>query len=160
MLISVFSAKIAWNLGTGLVRHKVSRLYDTLTPGYSNIHCRLLQTGSFELKRNDRVPNPVCRPSSLEISVTKIPADGEWGEDWFTTWKSRRDNPNNLVVFAQDEMRNQSEPKLSYVKKVKKAVAEKVSVEIGMLCTVRLRGGGRVSRVHPVFTISLWLSRW
>ena len=143
-----------------MVRHKGSRLYDTLTPGYSNLHYRLLQTGSFELKRNDRVPNPVCRPSSLEISVTKIPADGEWGEDWFTTWKSRRDNPNNLVVFAQDEMRNQSEPKLSYVKKVKKAVAEKVSVETGMLCTVRLRGGERVSRVHPDFTSSLRLSRW
>ncbi|EED91974.1 predicted protein [Thalassiosira pseudonana CCMP1335] len=60
--------------------------------------------GTFEKKRgNDRVHAPVSRPKSLEVSVTRIPDPEEWSEDWFTTWKSRRDNPNNLVTFAEQE---------------------------------------------------------
>ena len=126
----------------------------------SHLFCPLVNAGSFELSRgNDRVPNPVCRPKSLEVSVTKIPEPGEWSEDWYTTWKSRKDNPNNLVTFAQNETMSWSQP---YVEtflgrsfKVKKFV-----VEIGSLCPVRVRGGERVSRIHPEFTSSLRQSRW
>jgi len=121
--------------------------------------------GSFELQReNDRVPNPVCRPKSLEVSVTKIPEPGEWSEDWFTTWKSRKDNPNNLVTFAQDEIVKTSENQY-YAHSTKfnhesTPILQKVVVEIGSLCPVRVRGGERVSRIHPEFTSSLRQSRW
>eukprot|EP00579_Thalassiosira_antarctica_P009397 CAMPEP_0201915510 /NCGR_PEP_ID=MMETSP0903-20130614/5400_1 /ASSEMBLY_ACC=CAM_ASM_000552 /TAXON_ID=420261 /ORGANISM="Thalassiosira antarctica, Strain CCMP982" /LENGTH=1105 /DNA_ID=CAMNT_0048451127 /DNA_START=34 /DNA_END=3354 /DNA_ORIENTATION=- len=120
--------------------------------------------GSFEIKRgNDRVPNPVCRPKSLQVSVTKIPEPGEWNEDWYTTWKSRKDNPNNLVTFAQDETVKMSESQY-FVHSTKcheiTPILKKVVVEIGSLCPVRVRGGERVSRIHPEFTSSLRQSRW
>ena len=122
--------------------------------------------GSFEMERgNDRVPNPVCRPKSLEISVTRIPEPGEWSEDWYTTWKSRRDNPNNLMAFAQDETGRISEPlpgidtTTATVSRGRSRTVKKV-VEIGSLCPVRVRGGERVSRIHPDFTSSLRQSRW
>lgn len=114
---------------------------------------------------NDRVPNPVCRPKSLEISVTRIPEPGEWSEDWYTTWKSRRDNPNNLMAFAQDETGKISEPlpridaTTATVSRGRSRTVKKV-VEIGSLCPVRVRGGERVSRIHPDFTSSLRQSRW
>lgn len=121
--------------------------------------------GSFELERgNDRIPNPVCRPKSLEVSVTKIPEPGEWSEDWFTTWKSRKDNPNNLVTFAQDEAVErstcQSYPDSTNFDQRSSPTQKKVVVEIGSLCPVRVKGGERVSRIHPEFTSYLRQSRW
>lgn len=122
--------------------------------------------GMFELERgNDRTPNPVCRPKSLEVLVTKIPAPGEWSEDWFTTWKSRRDNPNNLIAFAQDESveakHSHSQAHGSGLFHDSPSLVRKVAVEIGSLCPVRVRGSEqRVSRIHPEFTSSLRRSRW
>lgn len=114
-----------------------------------------LNVGSFEIKRgNDRAPNPVCRPKSVEITVTRIAEEGEWSEDWFTTWKSRRDNPNNLVAFDQDETLSTPETHQ------KISNGKKVVVEIGSLCPVRVRAGEHVSRVHTDYTSSLRQSRW
>lgn len=114
------------------------------------------------------MPNPVCRPKSLQVSVTKIPAQGEWSEDWFTTWKSRRDNPNNLATFVQDvqcgeeedEARGEEEGTSARRPSSSSSSGKRVVVEIGSLCPIRVRGGERVSRIHPEFTSSLRQSRW
>lgn len=121
--------------------------------------------GSFTLMRgNDRVPNAVCRPKSIEVSVTKIAEEGEWSEDWYTTWKSRRDNPNNLITFDQDDTVDMDEEKSrpdSPTQQQDDSSKEKKLVEIGGLCPVRVRcGDQRISRVHPDFTSSLRQSRW
>ena len=117
-----------------------------------------MNVGSFEIKRgNDKVPNPVCRPKSGEVTVTRIAEEGEWSEDWFTTWKSRKDNPNNLAAFGQDETLTETEMWHSDRKLTNR---KKVVVEIGSLCPVRVKAGERVSRVHNDYTSSLRRSRW
>lgn len=107
--------------------------------------------------------NPVCVSKSVEVLVTRIPKPGEWSEDWYTTWKSRKDNPNNLVMFAQGEIlvESEHEPFLPCERFAQSPLkSNKVMVEIGSLCPVRVRGGERVSRIHPEFTSSLRQSRW
>jgi hypothetical protein len=117
-----------------------------------------VNVGSFEIKRgNDKVPNPVCRPKSVEVTVTRIAEEGEWSEDWFTTWKSRKDNPNNLVAFDQDETLTETEVWNTDRKLTNRKT---VVVEIGSLCPVRVRAGERVSRVHVDYTSFLRHSRW
>lgn len=121
--------------------------------------------GSFELVRgNDRLQYPVCCPKALEVSVTRIPDEGEWSEDWFTTWKSRKDNPNNLETFAQDEKENlvNGIPGASFAahRENDHVVGKNVVVEIGSLCPVRVKPGERISRIHPEYTSSLRQSRW
>ena len=121
--------------------------------------------GSFELIRgNDRLQYPVCCPKSLEVSVTRIPEEGEWSEDWFTTWKSRKDNPNNLESFAHYEKENMingmdATPSES-PRENDHAAGGNIVVEIGSLCPVRVKPGERISRIHPEFTSSLRQSRW
>ncbi len=133
--------------------------------------------GSFEPKLgNDRVSNPVACPKSLLVPATKIPESGEWNEDWFTTWKSRRDNPNNLVTFTEEEVpaltRNftsGTSTTMAESESDEKSMAEEVDagscpkkavlIEIGNLVSVRF-GGERVSKVHPDYTSSLRRSRW
>ena len=118
-------------------------------------------SGSFELHRsNDRLQYPVCRPKSLEVSVTKIPEPGDWSEDWFTTWKSRKDNPNNLESFAQDEKENLiNDADETDSHRDNPHEGNNIVVEIGSLCPVRVKPGG-ISRIHPDFTASLRQSRW
>ncbi len=120
--------------------------------------------GSFELIRgNDRLQYPVCCPKSLEVSVTRIPEEGEWSEDWFTTWKSRKDNPNNLESCAQDEKENMMNGNATVSETPREndhAVGGNIVVEIGSLFPVRVKPGERISRIHPEFTSSLRQSRW
>ena len=133
--------------------------------------------GSFEPKLgNDRVSNPVACPKSLLVPATKIPESGEWNEDWFTTWKSRRDNPNNLVTFTEEEVpaltmnfTSGTSTTIAESESDEKSMAEEVDagscpkkavlIEIGNLVSVRF-GGERVSKVHPDYTSSLRRSRW
>ena len=135
--------------------------------------------GTFESERgNDRVPNPVVCPKSLQISVTKIPETGEWNEAYFTTWKSRRDNPNNLVTFTEADLPTISmnssgtsststalAESHSYEKSVDtsdttyNSQKKPVLIEIGNLVSVRF-SGERVSKVHYDYTSSLRRSRW
>ena len=107
------------------------------------------------------------------MSVTRIPDEDEWNEAWYTTWKSRRDNPNNLIAFSDLEVKapsyeddniiaerqssslDESDPTLGTSNPKRK-----VNIEIGLLCPVRLKTGERISRVHPDFTSSLRRSRW
>jgi hypothetical protein len=115
--------------------------------------------GSFDIKRgNDRVPYPVCRPKSVELIVTRIAEEGEWSEDWFTTWKSRKDNPNNLSAFDQED--NMTMTEMWNAPCEEQTSGKKIVVEIGSLFPVRIRAGERVSRVHEDYTSSLRRSRW
>ncbi len=140
--------------------------------------------GSFVPERgNDRIPYPVLRIKSLQIPVSRRPESGYWKEDWYTTWKSRRDNPNKLVTFTEadipslnmnssgttststtiteshsyDHQSVQSSDTTASQKK-------KVLIEIGNLVSVPLHyttsGGERTSKVHPDYTSSLRRSRW
>ena len=134
--------------------------------------------GSFESKRgNDRVSNPVVCPRSLQIPVTVIPESGDWNEDWYTTWKSRRDNPNNLVTFTEADIPSlslnssgtsststtitESQSSDQSVQSSDSTYCRKkpVLIEIGNLVSVRF-GGEKVSKVHPDYTSSLRRSRW
>lgn len=121
--------------------------------------------GSFELIRgNDRLQYPVCCPKSVEVSVTRIPEEGDWSEDWFTTWKSRKDNPNNLESFAQDDKENtvndvRVETAVQSFRETD-TMGKSIVVEIGSLCPIRLRPGERITRIHPEYTSSLRHSRW
>ena len=134
--------------------------------------------GSFESTRgNDRISNPVPCPKSLQIPVTKIPESGDWNEDWYTTWKSRRDNPNNLVTFTEADIPSLSMNSSgtsststtmtgshSYDQSVESSDTapckkKAVLIEIGNIVSVRF-GGERVSKVHPDYTSSLRRSRW
>lgn len=116
---------------------------------------------------------PVSRPKSLQMQVTRIPDEDEWNENWYTTWRSRRDNPNNLIAFAELEIKtpSYSEENNTIVEGLSsidesihtsssKAPKRKVTIEIGTLCPVRLKTGERISRVHPEFTSSLRRSSW
>lgn len=130
--------------------------------------------GSLEMSRgNDRIHHPVCRPKSLQISVTRIPEEDEWNENWYTTWRSRKDNPNNLVAFAELELKAASydDDKHTIIEgrssldesehiQGSKAPKRRLNIEIGTLCPVRLKTGERISRIHPDFTSSLRRSRW
>lgn len=53
---------------------------------------------------NDKLHQPVCHPKSMEMPMEeKMPDPGEWTEDWFTTWQSRKQNPNNLILYTRDQ---------------------------------------------------------
>jgi len=76
-----------------------------------------------------------------------MPDPGEWTEDWYTTWQSRKDNPNTLVNNDNQES--------------KVDINEDEDVpEVGNICTVRLRIGESVSRVHYTQTSYLRRSKW
>lgn len=120
---------------------------------------------------NDRIHHPVSRPKSLEISVTRIPDPEEWNEDWYTSWKERRDNPNNLIAFAEHELKASFAEGDIDIKENDSMLLDApvhgpnaplkiVKIEIGTLCPVRLKTGERLSRIHPEFTSSLRRSRW
>lgn len=120
----------------------------------SSIVYLISSSGSFELHRsNDRLQYPVCRPKSLEVSVTKIPEPGDWSEDWFTTWKSRKDNPNNLESFAQDEKENLiNDADETDSHRDNPHEGNNIVVEIGSLCPVRRL---LETSTHEVSAISL-----
>ncbi|KAL7487616.1 hypothetical protein ACHAW6_013672 [Cyclotella cf. meneghiniana] len=128
--------------------------------------------GSFELNRgNDRIHHPVALPKSLQLTVTRIPDPEEWNENWYTSWRSRRDNPNNLIAFTEYEITTgaestgieESSSSLDESEEVANRSSNtrrKVTIEIGSLCPVRVKAGERISRVHPDYTSSLRSSRW
>eukprot|EP00567_Pseudictyota_dubia_P011692 CAMPEP_0197453262 /NCGR_PEP_ID=MMETSP1175-20131217/34437_1 /TAXON_ID=1003142 /ORGANISM="Triceratium dubium, Strain CCMP147" /LENGTH=115 /DNA_ID=CAMNT_0042986495 /DNA_START=288 /DNA_END=632 /DNA_ORIENTATION=- len=101
------------------------------------------------------------------MPIDNVPDPGEWTEDWYTTWKSRKENPNNLKLFEKEEnmeapddnsdersesSSSSSEDKHTNEEKTGAVKSDDESSwgeepEIGELCTVRLRTGERVSRV-------------
>jgi len=47
---------------------------------------------------NSRNFEPVCHPRSLLMQMERLPNPGEWREEWYASWKSRKENPNALVT--------------------------------------------------------------
>lgn len=120
---------------------------------------------------NERIHHPVAVPKSLQLTVTRIPDPEEWNENWYTSWRSRRDNPNNLIAFTEYEITTGNESKdlaetsssldeSEQVTQRSNGRRRKVTIEIGSLCPVRLKAGERISRIHPDYTSSLRSSRW
>lgn len=141
---------------------------------------------------NDRRHAPICHPKSMEMPMERefMPEKGEWDEGWYTTWHSRKDNPNNLILHEQDEMDNSSsyfsqsddghsmndhsddlsedsafrenEDGTDYASQFTKDTNESWEEvpEVGTICTIRLKIGENVSRVHYCWTSRLRRSRW
>ena len=78
----------------------------------------------------------------VPMDRTSLPDPGEWVEDWYTTWQSRKENPNTLDHDMIIEKRHYEVP------------------EVGSINTVRLQIGESVSRVHPYHTSYLRRSKW
>jgi len=142
--------------------------------------------GAFiKARGNDRNFEPVCHPRSMKMPIENVPDPGEWAEDWYTTWKSRKENPNNLKLFEREENMEESgdenddqsvssgsednfvrEDQTDATKSGNNKYQEddesfwEEEPEIGELCTVRLKIGERVSRVTWDHTSSLRRSRW
>lgn len=141
--------------------------------------------GAFiKARGNDRNFEPVCHPRSMKMPIDNVPDPGEWTEDWYTTWKSRKENPNNLKLFEREENMEESdsddnesdssgsEDKYTSEEKTRAAKSNEKYLgddddsyweeepEVGELCTVRLKIGERVSRVTWEHTSSLRRSRW
>ena len=105
--------------------------------------------GRLDIARgNSRVYEPICHPKSMEMPIeAAMPDPGEWTEDWYTTWQSRKDNPNTLVNNDNQESKVDTNE-------------DEAVPEVGNICTVRLRIGESVSRVHYTQTSYLRRSKW
>jgi len=182
--------------------------FDSVPWEYRDVKQRFLYEKSIQFSRNwfgeiikkrgaDKHHEPVCHPKSMELPMKNMPEPGEWNEDWFTTWKSRRENPNNLVIFDKDENDEMAEISVGESSSIdegsiqsngsshddlgdKYAAIEdsegeeedhgdvnngtsatwEETLEVGTLCTVRLKIGERASRVHYDYTSLLRKSRW
>ena len=92
------------------------------------------------------------------------PDPGEWAEDWFRTWKSRKDNPNNLLIHEKEDFESVQQDMMSVSKGNGPSFIENDSLDespqIGTICTMRFQIGERVSRVHHAYTSHLRRSRF
>uniref|UniRef100_A0A7S1BKK6 Uncharacterized protein n=2 Tax=Corethron hystrix TaxID=216773 RepID=A0A7S1BKK6_9STRA len=61
--------------------------------------------GSIIRRRlSKRIFQPVCHPKSMLMPMEDaIPEDGEWLEDWYTTWEAKRSDTNNLVKHFDND---------------------------------------------------------
>jgi hypothetical protein len=87
---------------------------------------------------------------------SSLPDPGEWDEDWYTTWQSRKENPNALLRNEQDEVMSS----LTDHDDVAAKGRRRETPEVGTICTVRLQIGESVSRIHPYLTSHLRHSKW
>uniref|UniRef100_A0A7S2JXZ0 Uncharacterized protein n=1 Tax=Leptocylindrus danicus TaxID=163516 RepID=A0A7S2JXZ0_9STRA len=108
--------------------------------------------GDFVNSRgNIRCHEPICHPKSMEMPMASMPEPGEWTEDWYTTWQSRKDNPNTLVLHERDEIEYDKDSSRGRIWE---------TPEVGTICSVRLKIGENVSRIHFEHTSSLRRSKW
>jgi len=99
---------------------------------------------------NKKVRDSISHPKSAQMDISYNPQLDLWDEAWYTTWRSRKENPNNCNtnhLLSPSDADNQRSTTLQMH-------------EIGTICTMRFRIGERVSRVHPHYTSSLRKSRW
>lgn len=98
---------------------------------------------------NNKARDPIIHPKCVEMDIEYNPLLDAWDEAWYTTWRSRKDNPNNFKSVQSSFSDSDSQRSISLQ-----------IHEIGTICTMRYRIGERVSRVHPQYTSSLRKSRW
>lgn len=126
-------------------------------------------------KQSRKVHFPISHPKSVPMQISNPPDPNTWEEEWYTTWKTRKDNPNSL---KRREMENNDDDDYQSVvtkqrrpnsKSSRRQITDLESCigaitlslpEIGTINTLRYRTGERVSRVHCEYTSFLRKSRW
>jgi len=137
--------------------------------------------GTFkEVNGNDKIKAPVCKPKSMEMPMNNIPEDGEWEEEWYTSWSTRRNmpKPQNDPVRVDTEREEESMYESSESESLSESSQETGSSytdsstyvddedewedapECGTFLNVKQKIGERVTRVHYDHTSSLRKSRW
>ena len=111
----------------------------------------LLLGDIVDSRGNIRYHEPICHPKSMEMPMASMPEPGEWTEDWYTTWQSRKDNPNTLFLHERDENENDASNSRGRVWE---------TPEVGTICSVRLKIGENVSRIHYEHSSSIRRSKW
>mmetsp|Transcript_22839 Transcript_22839/g.28020 ORF Transcript_22839/g.28020 Transcript_22839/m.28020 type:complete len:926 (+) Transcript_22839:115-2892(+) len=133
--------------------------------------------GSIHSQRiNDKIIDPVAQPKSVSIAdVVTFP--NKWEEEWYTTWLTRKKNPNKAKVDRRKESKRSRKSKKKKSKKsrrhrdydddsyqserkIEEDTNDLQHLQIGEIYTHRFRLGERVSRVHPYFVSYLGKSRW
>ena len=94
-------------------------------------------------------------------SVENAPDAYKWKQEWYMSWKSRKENPNQLL---QDEKVDDNQSAVvshnGTFSVVHEPDAIDTSAQIGHIFTMRLKIGERITRVHPDYTSSLRRSRF
>jgi hypothetical protein len=155
------------------------------------LHSFTYHIGSVPMTRgNDRNFEPVCHPKSMPMPLDqfkqRLPQPGEWEEEWYMSWKARKENPNAL--FSRKENRHAlfstSSSKKGDVESTSTPVRDKYALddedpsytdgeenipddklwkeppEFGKLCTVRYKVGEPRSRLNWFLTSRLRRSRF
>jgi hypothetical protein len=109
----------------------------------SNWFGRLTKT-----KGNEKIRGKLCQhPKPVKLHWENAPEPGVWEEEWYTSWQAFKQNPNNLAL-------EQSGRTSSNI------VDEDEVPRVGVLTTIRLKPGERMTRVHYEHTSNLRHSRW
>jgi len=131
-------------------------------------------------KQSRKIHLPISHPKSVLMQISNPPDPNTWEEEWYTTWKTRRDNPNTLKRRElENSSRNDGIDDFQSVVTNQRRISESTSTrgqladldscigavvlslpEIGTINTLRFRTGERVSRVHHEHTSFLRKSRW
>lgn len=117
--------------------------------------------GEFVIsKGNDRYYEPILHPKSMvmPMDMSSLPDPDDWVEDWYTTWQSRKDNPNALVKSGGDETMSIFSDNSNYYAHKHEKIWQ--PPEIGLISTIRLQIGESVSRLDPYHTSRLRHSKW
>ena len=131
---------------------------------------------------NDRNFEPVCHPKSMPMPLDqlkqRLPQAGEWKEEWYMSWKSRKENPDALFSSIatnkkRDQERSSNKPRDKYAldddedssfsddeENVPTDKMWKDPPEFGKLCTVRYKVGESRSRLNWFLTSRLRRSRF
>ena len=139
---------------------------------------------------NDRNFEPVCHPKSMPMPLDqfkqRLPQPGEWEEEWYMSWKARKENPNALFSRRENPHTffSTSSSKKGDVESTSTPVRDKYALddedpsytdgednipddklwkeppEFGKLCTVRYKVGEPRSRLNWFLTSRLRRSRF
>ena len=117
-------------------------------------------------------------PMPLDKLKQRLPQPGEWEEEWYMSWKSRKENPDALFSSIatnnrkRDQERSSSKPRDKYAldddedssfsdnEENVPADMWKDPPEFGKLCTVRYKVGEPRSRLNWFLTSRLRRSRF
>jgi hypothetical protein len=90
-----------------------SHPYDDEPWEYRDVKQRFLHEQSLSMSRNwfgavlrkrgnDRYREPVANPKSMEMPMENLPGEGEWLEEWYTTWQQRHNETKKKSKTGQD----------------------------------------------------------
>lgn len=87
--------------------------YDDEPWEFRDVKQRFLHEKSISMSRNwfgtvlrkrgnDRYREPVAKPKSMEMPMENLPGEGEWLEDWYTTWQQRHNETKKRYQKGMD----------------------------------------------------------